>query len=111
VDCKNTGSYWLIETRVLGQFPACLFSLENIQSGWERTGLLPFNPDAVLSQISLPNEERLNTASSADSKALANPSALELRRLVNKVSDWAHRKIDATARKLKNTIESLQTKV
>jgi hypothetical protein len=107
VDCKNTGSYWLIETRVLGNFLSAYtkeFFLENIQSVWERTGLLLFDPDAVLSQISLPNEERLNTASSADSKALAN---LELRRLVNKISDSAHRKIDATARKLKNTIESL----
>jgi hypothetical protein len=75
-------------------------------SGRERIGLPPFDPDAVLSQISLPSEEeRLNTASSADSKALTNPSTLELRRLVNKVSDSAHRKIDVTARKLKNTIK------
>jgi hypothetical protein len=59
------------------------FSLENIQSGWERTGLLPFDPDIILSQISLPNEEeRLNTASSVDYKALTNPSALELLLLI-----------------------------
>ena len=34
------------------------FNSENIQSGWEKTGLYPFKPEAVLDKFLVKNKER-----------------------------------------------------
>ncbi|KID96268.1 DDE superfamily endonuclease, CENP-B-like protein, partial [Metarhizium majus ARSEF 297] len=87
------------------------FSPENIASGWRRTGLLPFDPEVVLSQIAKVEEEDPDTDSdSADSRALQKPTARELRRLVDNVVDKS-RDSGSSARKLKSTLESLQAEV
>jgi len=87
------------------------FSPENISSGWKRTGLLPFDPEVVLSQVTRIEEEGPNTDSdSVDSLALQRPSARELRRLVDNVVDKS-RASDSSARKLKSTLKSLQAEV
>jgi hypothetical protein len=87
------------------------FSPENIASGWRRTGLLPFDPQVVLSQIAKIEEEDPDTGSdSADSLALQQPTARELRRLVDNVVDKSGDS-GSGARKLKSTLESLQAEV
>ncbi|KJZ68853.1 hypothetical protein HIM_11756 [Hirsutella minnesotensis 3608] len=61
------------------------FSAENIASGWKRTGLLPFDPEVVLSQIMEKTEDESESGdSSVDSLALDQPTARDLRRLVDK---------------------------
>ncbi|KAH6881061.1 hypothetical protein B0T10DRAFT_580868 [Thelonectria olida] len=65
------------------------FSPENIASGWKRTGLrltlMPFDPEVVLSQITEKVEADSDTGSdSAESLALQQPTARDLRRLVDK---------------------------
>ncbi|XP_044717106.1 DDE superfamily endonuclease domain-containing protein [Hirsutella rhossiliensis] len=61
------------------------FSAENIASGWKRTGLLPFDPEVVLSQIAEKTEDESESGdSSVDSLALQQPTARDLRRLVDK---------------------------
>ncbi|KAM4067733.1 DDE superfamily endonuclease [Hirsutella rhossiliensis] len=62
------------------------FSPENVESGWMRTGLLPFDPEVVLSQIVKDRIDDSDVGSgSEDSLALQQPTARELRRLVDKV--------------------------
>ncbi|XP_044724308.1 DDE superfamily endonuclease domain-containing protein [Hirsutella rhossiliensis] len=61
------------------------FSAENIASGWKRTGLLPFDPEVVLSQITEKIEDESESGDgSVDSLALQQPTARDLRRLVDK---------------------------
>jgi hypothetical protein len=87
------------------------FSPENIASGWRRTGLLPFDPQVVLSQITKIEEEDLDAGSdSGDSLAMQQPTARELRRLVDNVVDKSGDS-GSSARKLKCTLESLQAEV
>ncbi|OAQ58449.1 DDE superfamily endonuclease, CENP-B-like protein [Pochonia chlamydosporia 170] len=87
------------------------FSPENIASGRRRTGLLPFDPEVVLSQIAKIEEEDPDTGSdTADSIALQKPTARELRRLVDNVVDKS-RDSGSGARKLKSTLGSLQAEV
>ncbi|KAH7471533.1 hypothetical protein FOMA001_g13232 [Fusarium oxysporum f. sp. matthiolae] len=70
------------------------FTPENIASGWRRTGLKPFDPDVVLSQVSKNTDDDSDVESGLDdSIALQEPTARELRRL------------------LKRTLESLQAEV
>jgi hypothetical protein len=93
-----------------GAFEAS-FSPENIASGWRRTGLLPFDPQVVLSQIAKIEEENPDTGSdSADSLALQQPTARELRRLVDNIVDKSGDS-GSGARKLKSTLEGLQAEV
>lgn len=88
------------------------FSSENIASGWKRTGLLPFDPEVVLSQITEKKDDDSNTGSdSAESLALQQPTARDLRRLIDKVVDKSSIDADRNSRKLKNTLESLQSEV
>ncbi|KAM4061782.1 DDE superfamily endonuclease [Hirsutella rhossiliensis] len=62
------------------------FSPENIASGWMRTGLLPLDSEVVLSQIVKKEYDDSDVGSdSEDSLALQQPTARELRRLVDKV--------------------------
>lgn len=88
------------------------FSAENIASGWRRTGLLPFDPNVILSQITDKDEDNSDTGGdSAESLALQQPSARDLRRLVDKVIDESATNRDHNSRKLKSTLESLQSEV
>ncbi|KJK84752.1 hypothetical protein H633G_11475 [Metarhizium anisopliae BRIP 53284] len=88
------------------------FSAENIASGWKRTGLLPFDPNVILSQITDKDEDNSDTGEdSAESLALQQPSARDLRRLVDKVIDESATNRDHNSRKLKSTLESLQSEV
>ncbi|KJZ70484.1 hypothetical protein HIM_10113 [Hirsutella minnesotensis 3608] len=86
------------------------FSAENIASGWKRTGLLPFDPEVVLSQITEKREDESESgSSSADSLALEQPTARDLRRLVDKVVDKSFKNAERDSRKLRSTLESLQS--
>ena len=88
------------------------FTQENIRSRWKRTGLLPFEPEVVLSQITQKTEGYSDTGSDlAGSAALKQPSARELRRLVDKVVGDPSKLRDPDAQKLKDTVESLQTQI
>ncbi|KAH7124658.1 hypothetical protein EDB81DRAFT_911728 [Dactylonectria macrodidyma] len=88
------------------------FSPENIASSWKRTGLLPFDPEVVLSQITEKAEDDSDTGGeSAESIALQQPTARDLRRLVDKVFDKSSSDADRNSRKLKSTLESLQAEV
>jgi len=87
------------------------FSKENISSAWSRTGLLPFKPEVVLSQLSKPEQELESDGSTSSSLALEKPSARDIRQLVDKVIGKSPLLLDSNTRKLKNTLESLQTKV
>ncbi|KAM4063561.1 DDE superfamily endonuclease [Hirsutella rhossiliensis] len=88
VDCKDTGTHRAIETRVL---VVILERIRVIFLGGEhrkwlkRTGLLPFDPEVVLSQIAEKTEDESESGdSSVDSLALQQPTARDLRRLVDK---------------------------
>ncbi|KJZ68706.1 hypothetical protein HIM_11907 [Hirsutella minnesotensis 3608] len=86
------------------------FSAENIASGWKRTGLLPFDPEVVLSQIAGKTEDESEPGSSSvDSLALEQPTARDLRRLVDKVVDKSSKNAERDSRKLRSTLESLQS--
>ncbi|KJZ70309.1 hypothetical protein HIM_10316 [Hirsutella minnesotensis 3608] len=86
------------------------FSAENIASGWKRTGLLPFDPEVVLSQITEKTEDDSESGnSSVDSLALDQPTARDLRRLVDKVVDKSSKNAKRDSRKLRSTLESLQS--
>lgn len=88
------------------------FSPENIASGWERTGLLPFDPEVVLSQITEKARDDSDTGGdSAESLALQRPTARDLRRLVDKAVDHSSCDAGRSSRKLKSTLESLQSEV
>jgi len=88
------------------------FSPENIASGWKRTGLMPFDPEVVLSQITEKEQDDSDTGGdSAESLALQQPTARDLRRLVDKVVDKSAVDADRNSRKLKSTLESLQSEV
>lgn len=88
------------------------FSPENIASSWKRTGLPPFDPEVVLSQITEKAEDDSDTGGdSAESIALQQPTARDLRRLVDKVFDKSSSDADCNSRKLKSTLESLQAEV
>ncbi|WKT54152.1 hypothetical protein QSH57_004736 [Fusarium oxysporum f. sp. vasinfectum] len=88
------------------------FTPENIASGWRRTGLKPFDPDVVLSQVSKNTDDDSDVESGLDdSIALQEPTARELRRLVDHVVKQSSVSSDTGARKLKRTLESLQAEV
>ncbi|RKK07648.1 hypothetical protein BFJ65_g17853 [Fusarium oxysporum f. sp. cepae] len=76
------------------------FTPENIASGWGRTGLEPFDPDVVLSQVSKNTDDDSDVGSGLDdSIALQEPTARELRRLVvgsTKVSPHVMIKVNNT---------------
>ncbi|KAF6528230.1 hypothetical protein HZS61_008880 [Fusarium oxysporum f. sp. conglutinans] len=88
------------------------FTPENIASGWRRTGLKPFDPDVVLSQVSKNTDDDSDVGIGLDdSIALQEPTARELRRLVDHVVKQSSVSSDTGARKLKRTLESLQAEV
>ncbi|KAK2666892.1 hypothetical protein RAB80_017313 [Fusarium oxysporum f. sp. vasinfectum] len=88
------------------------FTPENIASGWRRTGLKPFDPDVVLSQVSKNTDDESDVESGLDdSIALQEPTARELRRLVDHVVKQSSVSSETGARKLKRTLESLQAEV
>ncbi|KJZ69920.1 hypothetical protein HIM_10705 [Hirsutella minnesotensis 3608] len=98
--------FWLLFWNALGSS----FSAENIASGWKRTGLLPFDPEVVLSQITEKTEDESESGdSSVDSLSLQQPTARDLRRLVDKVVDRSSKNAGRDSRKLKSTLESLQS--
>jgi len=88
------------------------FTEKNIESGWKRTGLLPFDPDVVLSELEDKDTIMAEPTEDAEtSVALDKPSARELRRLAAKVVGKSTKTLDIEARKLINTMESLQAQV
>lgn len=88
------------------------FVEKNVESGWRRTGLRPFDPDVVLSQLKKQPDPSSDTDSntSTSSAALEKPTARQLRRLIDQVAPKAANS-DPLVRKLKNTIDSLQSEV
>ncbi|KAI8395973.1 hypothetical protein FOFC_21503 [Fusarium oxysporum] len=85
---------------------------DNASRGWRRTGLKPFDPDVVLSQVSKNTDDDSDVESGLDdSIALQEPTARESRRLVDHVVKQSSVSSDTGARKLKRTLESLQAEV
>ncbi|KAI8399988.1 hypothetical protein FOFC_18807 [Fusarium oxysporum] len=85
---------------------------DNASRGWRRTGLKPFDPDVVLSQVSKNTDDDSDVERGLDdSIALQEPTARELRRLVDHVVKQSSVSSDTGARKLKRTLESLQAEV
>ncbi|KAI8406231.1 hypothetical protein FOFC_13700 [Fusarium oxysporum] len=106
----HTASSSAIATRSI--VPEASFTPENIASGWRRTGLKPFDPDVVLSQVSKNTDDDSDVESGLDdSIALQEPTARELRRLVDHVVKQSSVSSDTGVRKLKRTLESLQAEV
>ncbi|KJZ69051.1 hypothetical protein HIM_11562 [Hirsutella minnesotensis 3608] len=100
--------FWTLFWNALG----ASFTPENIASGWMRTGLLPFNPEVILSQIVRKENNGSDTDSgSEDSGALQQPTARELRRLIDKIVNNSAPDAEISSRKLVNTVESLQSEV
>jgi len=81
------------------------FTHANIKSGWEKTGLLPFNPSQVIKQIK-PDARPVSSHSS--SSALSEADWRKVRRLMKSVVGEV---IGPEARKLNNTMEKLTTDV
>jgi hypothetical protein len=95
------GIFWAV-------FPST-FSTSNLQSAWRKTGLLPWNPEVVYTQIR-PNKPNSRPGSSSNSNPLSlpNPSSREIRRLLDRTIE---NKEDPDAQLLMKTMESLQAKV
>lgn len=90
-------------------WPAYLqaFSPKNIASGWLKTGLLPFNPEQVLSKLQERQPIRPNSSGSLSSTALSDNDWIKVHRLVKSaVGDV----IGPEVRKLSNTLEQLAAK-
>jgi hypothetical protein len=83
------------------------FSKENIESGWRRVGLNPFNPDVVITQIdpaeAEQNESRPST-SDTGSSALSEADSRKVRHLARQVFADAP---SVGVRKVVNTTEKL----
>src|SRR5277367_4652811 len=91
------------------------FTRDNIESAWKNTGLLPWDPEVVYKQVRLAAQEPptkddawSSTSSSSGSSALSQPDARQLRRLLDQVVPREERRRNPKARKLENTLESLQ---
>lgn len=80
------------------------FVEKNVLSGWEETGLQPFNPDRVLDQVR-PNERP--SSSTTGSSAISNPDWRKVRGLVQSAIGKA---VTQEARKLINTVDHLQAR-
>lgn len=90
-------------------WPAYLqaFSPKNIASGWSKTGLLPFNPEQVLSKLQERRSTKRDSSGSLSSTALSDNDWIKVRRLVKSaVGDV----IGPEVRKLSNTLEQLAAK-
>ncbi|XP_044715550.1 DDE superfamily endonuclease domain-containing protein [Hirsutella rhossiliensis] len=100
VDCKDTGTHRAIETRVL------VVILERIRviflggehRKWLETDrLLPFDPEVVfVADRGETEDESESGDSSVDSLALQQPTARDLRRLVDKVVDGSSKTLAET---------------
>jgi hypothetical protein len=86
------------------------FSVENIESGWLRTGLKPFNPGIVIGQIDTAevqqSESRPSTCETGSS-ALSEVDSKNVRRLARQVFGNAP---SIGVRKVVNTMEKLAAK-
>ena len=80
------------------------FTKENILSGWKQTGLQPWDPDLVVSQVK--TEER-PSSSSTGSSAISNPTWGEVRGLVLATVQG---RVGKEVRKLTNTVDYLYSK-
>jgi hypothetical protein len=79
------------------------FTPTNIKSGWEKTGLQPFDPSRVIKQVK--SDER-PASSHSSSSALSDADWRKVRRLMKSIIGEV---IGPEARKLNNTIEKLTT--
>jgi hypothetical protein len=99
------------------------FTRANIESAWEKTGLLPWDPEVVYKQVRRKEEvsgedprpdprpdSRPGTSGSSGSSvlSLSQVDARQLRRLFDRVIPREERRRNPKARKLEKTIESLQ---
>ena len=90
------------------------FTLANIASGWRKTGLLPFDSDLVISQVtkhSNSNKDDISRPVSNHSLGSSALSLISMRKLRELVKLAANKEYSTTKRKLENTIVHLQDKV
>ena len=80
------------------------FTPTNIKSGWEKTGLQPFDPSRVLKQVKL--DER-SVSSHSSFSALSQADWRKVQQLIKLIIGKV---IGPEARKLNNTIKKLATK-
>ena len=91
-------------------WPAFLkaISPENVASGWMKTGLSPFNPEVVLSQIKSIQSSRPNSSGSASSTALSNIDWIKVNRLLKSAVGGV---LGPEVRKISNTLEQYAAEV
>jgi hypothetical protein len=84
------------------------FTLENIQSGWKKTGLHPFMPEVVLNRYKLnqPAEEERPSSSESSKSLLDAQDWKKIERLLKEVVTDVY---DKRVQKLNDTIQDLAT--
>ena len=93
------------------------FTEANINSGWQKTGLHPFNSELVISKLtqhSNGNKDELlrpGSNQSSGSSALSAATVRQVEQLIEKVANKVDSKNQKNQRKLLNTILRLQDKV
>jgi hypothetical protein len=83
------------------------FTTENVLSGWEKTGLQPWNPELVLKQVRK-NERPSSSGTSSGGSILSHPDWREVERMVKK---GMGQEITEGGRKLVRTIDYQNTKI
>ena len=91
------------------------FTKANIESAWESTGLLPWDPEVIYTQVrpkteAPPTREdpRPGTGDTSGSSVLSQVDARRLRRLFDQVIPKEERRTNPKARKLEKTMELIQ---
>lgn len=113
MDCKDTSTHWDClkgsSGRFLGRIQVIVLRGEHRE--WVETDrIAPFDSEVVLSQTTEKTEDLSEAGSSSvDSLALEQPTARYLRRLVDKVVDKFSKNTKRDSRKLRSTLESLQS--
>lgn len=90
------------------------FTAANIASGWLNTGLYPFNPELVISQLTKHpngNKDEISRPVSNHSTGSSALSSISMRQLRELIKLAANEEYLAKQRKLENTILHLQGKV
>ena len=82
-----------------------VFTPETIKSGWKKTGLQPFDPEVVISQV---RTDDTSDSGHSSSSAMLNPEWRTMRTLMRSITG---REDTTKTRKLENTIEKVTTEL
>ena len=85
------------------------FSVSNIQSGWSKTGLHPFNPAIVLDVFGPPLELRPPSQDSSSSSRISASDWRRIQALLKETIAQGAQEHDAKLKKLANTLDHVTT--